>query len=109
MDSDAHANSFPTLSIDGLDTRIGVNWGAARIAYNEITDRFDIDGESINMGARLEPLAEPGEVLTSEVVMSLDVIKEKKVEELKKAVGNLKIGDTLKVYSVKFYPNSFGA
>ena len=66
------------LQVDGIDVRVGVNWGAARIIYNEITERLDIDGESVNVGARLEPLAESGEVLVSNIVMGLDELDKAK-------------------------------
>jgi class 3 adenylate cyclase len=82
------------LDLDGIEVRVGVNWGLARIVYNEMTQRLDIDGESINIGARLEPLAIPGEVIASELVPNLpDLDKNKflfaeKEVELKKAVAN---------------------
>ena len=73
---------------------------------------MDIDGESVNVGARLEPLANSGEVIISDVIMGLEefdktkfILTEKEVE-LKKAVANLKPGDTLKVHSVRLIPNN---
>ncbi len=98
--------------IDGIEVRVGVNWGSARITYNEITESLDIDGESVNIGARLEPLAESGEVLASDVVIGLEELDKSKFSfvskqvELKKAVGDLKEGDKLPVYRVSYLPNA---
>ncbi len=99
------------LHVDGIEARVGVSWGAARIRFNDITQRLDVDGESVNFGARLEPLAEPGEVLASDVVCALDNLDKgdflftAKEVELKKDVGEKKAGDKLRVYGVKYYPN----
>ncbi len=99
------------LDVDGIDVRIGINWGAARITYNEITQRMDIDGESVNVGARIEPLAEPGEILISDLVLGLQEFEKSKLTitekfvELKKAVGTLEPGEKLKVHSVRLIPN----
>jgi class 3 adenylate cyclase/cell division protein FtsL len=99
------------LDVDGVDVRIGISWGAARVTYNEVTQRMDVDGESVNVGARIEPLAEPGEVLVADIVLGLQdferekfVISEKLVE-LKKAAGDLEAGEKLKVHSVRLMPN----
>lgn len=99
------------LGIDGIDVRVGVNWGAVRVIYNEVTRRTDVDGESVNFGARLEPLAEPGEVLASELLAALpelnknDFVLAKKEVTLSKAVSELVAGDKLLVYSVRLLPN----
>jgi hypothetical protein len=99
------------LNVDGIDVRVGVNWGAARITYNEVTERMDIDGATINIGARLEPLASPGEVLASDIIIGLpDLRKEdftfvERDVELKKAVGGHKEGDKIKAFRVSYLPN----
>ncbi|MGA2313074.1 MAG: adenylate/guanylate cyclase domain-containing protein [Xanthobacteraceae bacterium] len=95
-----------------MDVRVGVNWGAARIVYNEITERLDIDGESVNVGARLEPLAESGEVLVSDVVVGLEELDKAKFSlvkrqvELKKAVGEMRVGDKIVVHRASYLPNA---
>jgi class 3 adenylate cyclase len=100
------------LQIDGIDVRVGASWGAARIAHNEVTDRLDIDGESVNVGARIEPLAESGEVLASDLIIGLDELDRTKFSfvprdvELKKAVGDKKAGDPVRVYRVSYLPNN---
>jgi class 3 adenylate cyclase len=99
------------LDVDGVEVRVGVNWGVARITYNEITERTDIDGESVNVGARIEPLAQPGEVLASDVVCGLEELEKsdflftEKTIELRKSVGGTEAGDKIKVHSIKYYPN----
>ncbi len=98
--------------IDGIEVRVGVSWGSARITYNQITESLDLDGESVNFGARLEPLAETGEVLASDVVIGLEELDKSKFSfvpkqvELKKAVGDLNEGDRLSVYRVSYLPNA---
>jgi class 3 adenylate cyclase len=99
------------LNVDGLDVRVGVSWGAARITYNEVTERMDVDGTSVNVGARLEPLASPGEVLAADIILSLpDLQKDdfnfiEREVELKKAVGSQVAGEKIKVYRVSYLPN----
>jgi class 3 adenylate cyclase len=100
------------LQIDGIDVRVGASWGAARIAHNPVTDRLDIDGESVNLGARIEPLAEAGEVLASDIVVALDDLDRGKFSlvprdvELKKAIGDKAAGEKLRVYRVSYLPNN---
>jgi class 3 adenylate cyclase len=99
------------LNVDGIDVRVGVNWGAARIIYNEASERMDIDGSSVNIGARLEPLASPGEVLAADIIVNLPDLRKddfnfiEREVELKKPVGELKEGDKLKVFRVSYLPN----
>lgn len=99
------------LNVDGIDVRVGVSWGGARVVYNEATQRMDIDGSSVNIGARIEPLASPGEVLASDIVASLPDLRredftflEREVK-LEKAVGTNNAGDTIKVFRVSYLPN----
>jgi class 3 adenylate cyclase len=99
------------LNVDGIDVRVGVSWGAARIVYNEVTERLDIDGASVNIGARLEPLASPGEVLASDIVVALPDLRrddftflEREVE-LKKPADGKKVGEKVKAYRVTYLPN----
>jgi class 3 adenylate cyclase len=100
------------LQIDGIDVRVGASWGAARITHNEVTDRLDIDGESVNLGARIEPLAEAGEVLASDIVVELEELDRAKFSfvprdaELKKAIGEKTVGEKLRVYRVSYLPNN---
>jgi len=72
---------------------------------------MDIDGASVNVEARLEPLASPGEVLASDVIIALPDLRredftflEREVE-LKKSVGEHKQGDKIKVFRVSYLPN----
>jgi class 3 adenylate cyclase len=93
------------LKVEGINVRVGANWGLVHLSHNEMTDRLDIDGDSVNVGARLEPLAEPGEVLAADVLLGLEnfdrsqfIIVEKEVT-LKKGVGSYVAGEKLRVHS----------
>lgn len=53
------------LNAEGVRARIGMNLGLATVRYNPLTDRMDIDGNTVDIAARLEPVAKSGEVLVS--------------------------------------------
>jgi len=50
------------LQAAGIHTRIGMRRGKTLVRGNPLTDRLDIEGDSVNVAARLAPLAEPGEM-----------------------------------------------
>jgi class 3 adenylate cyclase len=65
------------LDVMGIEARVGVSWGVVRIVKNELTGKEDIDGDSVNLGARLEALARPQTVLcASEIALLDDLDKE---------------------------------
>ena len=49
-----------------MQTRIGMRRGKTLVRGNPLTDRLDIEGDSVNVAARLELLAAQGEVLMTE-------------------------------------------
>ena len=49
-----------------MQTRISMRRGTTLVRGHPLTDRLDIEGDSVNFAARLEPLAEQGEVLITE-------------------------------------------
>ena len=75
-----------------------MSFGKAIVNYNPLTDKLDINGDSINVGARLETMAEVNEVLVSkELYDHPDVLREQfefqlHMRPLKKSVGNLPKG-----------------
>lgn len=91
----------------GFALRIGLDIGEVKITHNEITEQLDIEGDAINFAARLESMAEPGEVLVSENVRhyaiqadSAFTFKEQRLA-LKKAVGDKQAGDKIVCYSAQ--------
>jgi len=99
------------LGVHGYDLRASAAWGLVRFVYNPGTDRLDVDGESVNYSARLEPLAEPGEFLISEDVYfnselsKPDFFFQKKNKSLTKATGSTLAGEPIIVYSIRIRNN----
>jgi class 3 adenylate cyclase len=48
--------------------RIGMGFGELSIAYNSTLKKMTPEGPTLSEGARLEPLAEPGQLLISETL-----------------------------------------
>ncbi|AKE52306.1 Pentapeptide repeat protein [Kangiella geojedonensis] len=89
----------------GFSLRIGLDIGEVKITHNEITEQLDIEGDAINFAARLEGMADSGQVLVSENVRHYAIqsdapfnFKEHRLA-LKKAVGDKQAGDTIVCYS----------
>ncbi|MCK6622583.1 MAG: hypothetical protein HUU32_15635 [Calditrichaceae bacterium] len=95
------------LSIERISARIGMSFGKARVDYNPLTNRMDIDGDSINVGARLETMAEDNEVLVSKELFEHPDLKREKFtfqvmqRPLKKPVGDIPAGTAIECYSVE--------
>lgn len=95
------------FNLVGLDARVGISWGTIRISVNEIKGTYDIDGAAVNLGARIESLAEPGTVLCTEEMGELvgreneEFVFTPKTLHLKKNVGNLKEGDGMELLEVR--------
>ncbi|MBI3089065.1 MAG: pentapeptide repeat-containing protein [Candidatus Tectomicrobia bacterium] len=100
------------LKAAGIAARIGMSRGEALVHYNPLTDRADIDGDSINEGSRLEPMAKAGEVLISEELRYHPesdedrFIFEKVLRPLHKDVGVKKEGETIECYTVRLKPKA---
>jgi len=83
------------VTSQGFTQRIGMDQGTITARFNATIDGMDIDGDAINMAARLEPLALPGEVLISENLRYHPDVNEERFDltertvKLKKAVGDL--------------------
>jgi class 3 adenylate cyclase len=95
------------LSIENIGVRIGMSFGKATVDYNPLTDRMDINGDSINVGARLETMAEENEVLISKELYEHPDLKREsftinsRERSLKKAVSSFSAGTKIECYSVE--------
>ncbi len=89
-----------------VPVRIAMTWGEAVVSENPLTGRGDLDGESINFGARLEPLAIPGQVLVSmELRHHPDVDQarfhfEKQTRKISKGTNAVRAGDEIDCFAV---------
>ena len=89
----------------GFSLRIGLDIGEVKITHNEITEQLDIEGDAINFAARLEAMADSGQVLVSENVRHYAIQSDAPFDftehrlALKKAVGDKQAGDTIVCYS----------
>jgi len=98
------------LGVEHLEARIGMAWGKVRVSYNPAIGRTDIDGAVVDRAARLEPMAEPGEVLLStefgghKIDPSLgELIRVKLL--VKKAFAGYNVGDEIEVFRLKVLMN----
>lgn len=100
------------LDVEGIDARIALSWGSVRVIHNDVTDRFDIDGNSVNEGARLEAMGETGEVYITDRYRSLEELDKSQFsfkEESKvisKPYEDKNAGDPIVVHRVRLKPNS---
>ena len=91
----------------GFSVRIGLDIGEVKITHNEITEQLDIEGNAINFAARLESMAEPGEVLVSETVRHYAIQSDAPFSfteqrlALKKSVADKQAGDKIVCYSAQ--------
>jgi uncharacterized protein YjbI with pentapeptide repeats/class 3 adenylate cyclase len=100
------------LEVEKIEARIGMSRGMVAVQYNDLTKRMDIAGESVNVGARLEQMAQSGEVLISEELRYYPDVQEKRFifmqehRSLKKAVGDQQQGDLIECYSARLAEES---
>ena len=88
------------LTAAGFAIRIGVELGEVSVIHNEVTDITDLEGVAVSMAARLEAIAEPGEVLVSHKIRHYTDHRDlfdftPKMVKLQKSIGNMKKGDNV--------------
>lgn len=98
------------LSVEKMDARIGIAWGEVRLSYNAATSRDDLDGECVDLAARIEPMANVGEVLVSNDFGSLNINSDEFTlvpvrRKIGKAFAQYNIGDEIELFSVSYLSN----
>lgn len=98
------------LSVEQFEGRVGLAWGEVTTSFNAAIQRLDISGSTVNLAARLEPLAEAGEILCSSNFIALEYTNHnidisKKTISLKKGFDNYKKGDEFEVCSATMAKN----
>ena len=53
------------LDLEGVKARAGVTYGPVLVGYNEVINRDDIAGDTVNLSERLQSVAQSGEVIGS--------------------------------------------
>jgi len=95
------------LEVDNLTARIGMSHGELTISYNAVRDALDIDGPAMTEGARLEPMADPGEVLISKSLRFHPDVEEDRFlfttqhRTPEKSFGAHKMDQVIECYSVQ--------
>lgn len=90
----------------GFELRIGIELGQVSIVHNEVTNQSDLEGNAVSMAARLEAMAESGDIVVSEKVKhyteqeSQEFVFYPQKGQLTKAIGNRKAGDWINIYHV---------
>ncbi len=93
------------LRAAGFQLRIGMELGEVAVIHNEVTNTTDLEGSAVNMAARIEAAAAPGELLVSPRVRhyaersNLFCFLPRRVS-LKKAIGTMEAGDELECFAV---------
>ncbi|MCW8878071.1 MAG: pentapeptide repeat-containing protein [Kangiellaceae bacterium] len=88
------------------ELRIGIDLGQVSIVHNEVTNQSDLEGSAVSMAARLEAMAEAGDIVVSEKVKhyaeqeTSEFVFYPQKGQLTKAIGNKRAGDWLNIYHV---------
>jgi class 3 adenylate cyclase len=98
------------MSVERLDVRIGMAWGEIRHKFNANIGRKDVDGPTVDYAARLEQMANVGQILVSEAFGALDILTNQAEivpfkAKVKKDFGGHKVGDELDVFEVRILQN----
>nr|WP_082364913.1 ClpX C4-type zinc finger protein [Bosea vaviloviae] len=94
------------LGVEQLEARIGMAWGNVKVHYNPAIGRTDIEGLTVDRAARLEAIAQPGDIILSsefeghDIDSHLGIIQKIKVE-IKKPFADHKVGDEIDVLRLR--------
>jgi class 3 adenylate cyclase len=94
------------LTAAGFEVRIGIDRGQISIVHNEVTEQSDIEGHAVNMAARLESMANPGQIYVSErIKVHADKVGTQyefiPIEaELPKGIGSHKAGELISLFQL---------
>ncbi|WP_196138247.1 pentapeptide repeat-containing protein [Aliikangiella sp. G2MR2-5] len=94
------------LMAAGFELRIGIDLGQVNIVHNEVTNQSDLEGSAVSMAARLEAMADTGDIVVSEKVKHYAEQESDAFAfypqkgQLTKAIGDKKAGDWIHVYHV---------
>ena len=85
-------------------------WGEIRHKFNATIGRKDIDGPVVDFAARLENMAEVGEILVSDEFGALDIVTSlaeivPHEATVKKAFAQHAVGDKISVFKVRILQN----
>lgn len=94
------------LTAAGFEVRIGVELGEVAVVHNEVTDISDLEGTAVSMAARLEAVAQVGQVLATQKVRHYTDYKEifnfiPQQVSLGKSIGKMKKGDIIECYAIE--------
>ncbi|WP_185964297.1 pentapeptide repeat-containing protein [Aliikangiella marina] len=90
-----------------FELRIGIDLGQVSVVHNEVTDQSDLEGSAVSMAARLESMADGGEIIVSEKVKhyaeqeSSEFVFYPRKSRLTKGIGSKKAGDWINIYHVQ--------
>jgi len=90
-----------------FELRIGIDLGQVSIVHNEVTEQSDLEGNAVSMAARLETMADAGEIIVSEKVKHYaeqetnDFVFYPRKSRLTKGIGNKKAGDWINIYHLQ--------
>ena len=94
------------LKLEELKTRVGMTFGSFSIKYDQVQKKFTLGGAAMSEGARLESIADEGEVLISKVLRYHSDVDQTRFiftevkRKVKKAFADHKVGDELTCYTV---------
>ncbi|WP_442158722.1 ClpX C4-type zinc finger protein [Rhizobium leguminosarum] len=99
------------MLVESIELRVGMSWGTVRTKGNPALGRGDIDGGAVDFAARIEPLAEDGQILLSNDFIEDEIDPKlarltKIMVRLVKPVAHYQAGDEIEVFRVNVVSNT---